>query len=170
MRENLEWMPTGSLDMFATKKIQVKCLLLMRIRCACDNLQLSASSSKFEQLNVARHSISAGICWLLAVEISPWVNLFYLKGLICDCKVLNQSTSPERPDQVTDKKKHRENKAAGFAGFCMDDSHVFSCAWEWVMVTVRKSDSPLPTWASSLLGLSDCCRWCLVINSVLSVR
>lgn len=33
------------------------------------------------------------------------------------------------------------------------------------MVTVRKSDSPLPTWASFLLGSPDCCRWCLIVNS-----
>lgn len=142
MRENLEWKPRGSLNMLATKKISVKCLLLMRIRCACDNLQLSASSSKFEQLNVARHSISSGICWLLAVEISPWVNLFYLKGLICDCKVLNQSTSPERPDQVTDKKKTEKIKQRALLDFVWM-THMYSAVpenelWsQWESLTVH---------------------------------
>lgn len=37
--------------------------------------------------------------------------------------------------------RKKKNRTAGFAGFCMDDSHVLSCAWEWVMITVWNSDS-----------------------------
>lgn len=46
-----------------------------------------------------------------------------------------------RPHQVMALKK---NRTTGFAGFCMDDSHGLSCAWEWVMVALR--NSLLPTW------------------------
>lgn len=55
-------------------------------------------------------------------------------------------------------------KAAGFVGFGMDDSHVLSCAWEWVMVPENFDDTTTHVTLVSVWFLDSVGAVCFMLN------
>lgn len=89
----------------------------------------------------------------IAIDLLPAVNrlpckLLCLKALICYHKAKLWRSAIKLPvwngkwwgRLPKARPGHTRTKtAAGFAGFCTDDSHIVSCACEWVMTTGRNS-------------------------------
>lgn len=117
------------------------------------------------------YSILSAIGLLPAVEISPCKSFFFLSFIIhlglqsketkstIKSPALNERTSLKGRTRSWQKNIKKKNRTAGFAAFCMDDSHVLSCAWEWVMVTMRSWQSTTHmAFVSLWTVLSNCCH------------